>query len=369
MVTRIYIDNFRSLVNFELKLDRMNLLIGANGSGKSSVFDVLRKLQDFIVGAAKVHEVFPASGITRWQTSRTQRFELDLQVGDDVYTYKLLVENDQELRKMRVEKEHLALNGDTLFKCMTGEAKLFRDDGGGSGYSYPFDWSQSGVGVLHERPENKKLTQFKRHLNKIVIARPVPALMQVESRGEEERLTLRMENFASWYRYLAQEQMGAMAGLLQELRKTIPGFSSLRLKESGEDSRSLKVQYERTDGGKALEYSFSELSDGEKMLVALYSLIFGLKDEGITLFLDEPDNYLALGEIQPWLTTLADACGESVEQAVLISHHPEIINYLGGSKGRWFIRDPESPTRVDTEPKTSTDGLTLSETVARGWSK
>ena len=50
MLKRIYIDNFRCLVDFDLSLDEINLFLGPNGSGKSTVFDVLRKIQAFISG-------------------------------------------------------------------------------------------------------------------------------------------------------------------------------------------------------------------------------------------------------------------------------------------------------------------------------
>ncbi|MGH9763844.1 MAG: AAA family ATPase [Blastocatellia bacterium] len=36
MITRVYIDNFRCFSNFEVKPDRVNLLIGGNGAGKST---------------------------------------------------------------------------------------------------------------------------------------------------------------------------------------------------------------------------------------------------------------------------------------------------------------------------------------------
>ena len=86
-----------------------------------------------------------------------------------------------------------------------------------------------------------------------------------------------------------------------------------------------------------------------------------------SLFIDEPDNYLSLREVQPWLAQAVDACGETLEQAVIISHHPNTIDYLAGAKGRWFSRDGEGPVRVGNEPKASTDGLLLSEAIARGW--
>jgi len=43
------------------------------------------------------------------------------------------------------------------------------------------------------------------------------------------------------------------------------------------------------------------------MLIALYTLIFVLENQGVLLFIDKPDNFLALWEIQPWLIILDDA--------------------------------------------------------------
>ena len=50
MLTRIYIDNFRSFVNFEYRPERKQLLLGSNGSGKSSLLDAIRYLKRFIEG-------------------------------------------------------------------------------------------------------------------------------------------------------------------------------------------------------------------------------------------------------------------------------------------------------------------------------
>jgi len=367
MLKRIYIDNFRCLVNFELRFDAINLLLGANGSGKTSVFDVLRRLQEFIIGDARVHDVFPTADLTRWQMGKQQRFELGIAARGDSYAYSLVIDHDVDRRRMRVFEEKLDLNGKPLFACKEGMAQLYRDNHS-EGPQYPFDWTLSAVGALHERPDNQKLTRFKRELAKLIVVRPMPALMERESRGEQERLTHRMENFVSWYRHLAQEHMGAMVTLLAELKSVLPGFDSLSLKEAGEDARALKALFEPPGGGRPIAYDFSELSDGQRMLIALYTLVFGMKDEGISLFIDEPDNFLALREIQPWLSNLADAIGESVAQAVLISHHPEIINYLGGAHGRWLERDAQGPVRVGEVPSAVT-GLSLAETVARGWER
>ncbi|MDF5710119.1 MAG: AAA family ATPase [Nostoc sp. S4] len=54
MLKRIYIDNFRGLVNFEVNFDSINLFLGGNGTGKSTVFEVLRRIQTFVNGDRKV---------------------------------------------------------------------------------------------------------------------------------------------------------------------------------------------------------------------------------------------------------------------------------------------------------------------------
>ena len=50
MLTRVYIDNFRNFQNFEYNPQKKQLLLGANGSGKSSLLEVLRRLKSFVKG-------------------------------------------------------------------------------------------------------------------------------------------------------------------------------------------------------------------------------------------------------------------------------------------------------------------------------
>jgi ATPase subunit of ABC transporter with duplicated ATPase domains len=367
MITRLYADNFRCLVNFELKFDRLNLLMGLNGSGKSSVFDVLRRLQYFISGDCRLQAAFPARELTRWQSSPEQRFELDLDIPEGKLRYVLLLEHMDGGQKSRVREETLTEQGKPLFERRMGEVHLYRDDFN-QGPVYPFDWSLPALATVQPSPVNTKLTAFRREMSKLVIAAISPSQMEGDSREEADTLTPRMENFVSWYRRLAQENMGAMFQLFQELGRVLPGFASFSFKDAGEDTKILKVLFDRNGSTKSqLAFDFGDLSDGQRVLIALYTLIHGLKGSGLSLFLDEPDNFVALREVQPWLSTLSDECGESFEQAVLISHHPEIIDYMGGTKGRWFSREASGPVRVQESPPKATDGLSLSETLVRGW--
>jgi len=365
MISRLYADNFRCLVNFEVKFGPTNLLLGVNGAGKSSLFEVMHRLQYFLLEGAKVDEAFPVADLTRWQELGQQRFELDLITGNDIYTYKLVVDHDRERKRMRTLSEELACNDNPLFTCKEGTAQLYRDDST-PGPQYAFDWSRSGVGGLYERTDNKKLSRFKQELSNVVVVRPMPVLMVHESRSHDERLSPNAENFVSWYRHISQEYMGSIVALFGDLKEVLPGFDSISLKEVGEDTRAMKILFKQPGSKKALAYDLTELSEGQRMLLVLYTLIHSFRGEGASLFIDEPDNFLALREVQPWLSTLSDTIGDQLGQVVIISHHPEIVNYLGGAHGIWLEREGGGPVRV-TAPPGNVDGLSLGDTVARGW--
>ena len=76
-----------------------------------------------------------------------------------------------------------------------------------------------------------------------------------------------------------------------------------------------------------------ELSDGQRALILLYAVLHFLLQQGRTVFLDEPDNFVSLDEIQPWLLSAADVVDGGSGQLVLVSHHPEIFNQWAVSHG------------------------------------
>ena len=126
------------------------------------------------------------------------------------------------------------------------------------------------------------------------------------------------------------------------------------------------------ENGTRYELGLDEILDGQRALVALHSLIHLSAGLGYTLFLDEPENYVALSEIEPWLAELADRCGDAIPQAVICSHHPELIDYLGLSSGISLTREASGvtrATRVAEMALTTEEGLKLSEIVARGWDR
>ncbi len=367
MLKRIYIDNFRCLVNFALDVDSINLFLGSNGAGKSTVFEVLQKIQAFVSGDSKVEGIFKSTDCTRWQTSPIQRFELEIRGNGGSYKYELGIGHDRD--RCRVEYERLWFDSQPLLKFELGEVQLYRDDHS-EGSQYSFDWSQSMIPSLMPRNDNTKLTWFKERIKRFIIVRIIPSLMVDESTQEEMRLASQMENFVSWYRYLSEDQ-GKVAEIGNILRDVLDGFTSFRFERVSEQNLVLKLRFSgETNTNKPIEYRLGELSDGQKTLVALYTLLHGTKSEDYTLCIDEPENFLALPEIKPWLIELYDLCSDGELQSLLISHHPRLINYLLASPiGYWFDRQSNAPVRVKriSSEVAENSGLPVSELIARGW--
>ena len=249
MLTRLYADNFRCLVNFDLKLDRLNLLMGTNGSGKSSIFEVLRRLQQFLSGDCKIQRAFPFRELTRWQMKPLQRFELNLTIGEYAFTYGLTVEHEDLGAKCRVKEETLYEDDQPLYAFHMGEVQLFRDNHT-AGPAYPYDWTLPAMAGIQSSKDNKKLTMFRKQIANLVVAGISPSQMENESREEAAQLSPRMENFVSWYRRVSQENLGAQMELFTALENVLPGFASFSFKDVGEESKVLKILFGVPGAGK-----------------------------------------------------------------------------------------------------------------------
>jgi len=372
MIKRLYVDNYKCFVNFELQLQPLTLLLGRNGAGKTSVLDILFALRELLSGRVKIWdaEIFPIETLTAWQTNALQTFELEVDIDDEVFLYRLVVEQNPKERMFRIQEESLKdKERNYLFDCRLGEVQLYRDNFS-VGPKYSVDWSESALARIPSRHDNTKLTKFLDFIRGVVICGIYPANFQAEIVEHEEILRRDANNFAAWYQHQQLENPSSIEKFKQKLGEVIDGFDGARLEKTGSSRRAFRISFVG-EGKQKYELSLNEISDGQRALLSLYALTelsSGMKN---LLYLDEPENYVALAEIQPWLIELADRCGESIPQAVICSHHPELIDYLGSSHGVLLDREQSGPTRIidfsdavcgDTEA-----GLKLSEIIARGW--
>jgi len=367
MLKRLYVDNFRCLVNFELCFQPLTLLLGANGAGKTSVLDILSSLRTLLSGSAKITDptVFPTKSLTRWQKLNLQVVELDVEIQGRELRYRIEIDHDPKNKRARIQLEELSSKGKPLFCFANGEIQLFRDDHS-QGPAFPGDWGESALARVVSRNDNLRLTAFLDYVRQMQICSFYPQCFNPDSDSEDPLLKRDGANFASWYRHSLQENPGSSTVFRQALQQAIPGFHDLKLERVGRETRSLLSLFKIND----VDYSLGldELSDGQRMLLALYGLLHFIGASQRTVLLDEPDNYLSLPEIQPWLVELSDQCDASGLQVVISSHHPEVIDYLGAEAGVILEREVTGVTQVKRLSSVANDqDLKLSEIMARGW--
>lgn len=366
MLKRVYIDNFGPFVNFELSLGQHQLILGLNGSGKSTLLEVLARIKKLVTGDAHPDTLFPEASRTRWQKLAQQVFELHLEL-DGGYEFKLELDSWGNPAKTRIKREVVLCDGRPVFEFVEGEVHLFNDHFEQQ-VKYPFDWFRSALATIQPRSENKKLIKFKSWIENLHCLQLSPHAMSERTEREDHEPAFDMSNFASWYRHLTQERADSGSRLQDHLRQIMPGFLSLDLRSVGANLRVLAARFTVLPESSPLnwfELAFGELSDGQRVLICLYALLDFLVDQRACVFLDEPENYLAMPEIQPWLMELRDRIDDRGGQVILISHHPEMINYLAPELGILFERAGPGPVRVRAY---RSDGLLKpAEQIARGW--
>lgn len=373
MITRLYVNNFRCLVSFTTEFDSLAVLCGHNGAGKSSVFDALRLVRSLATGEAVLggtgEQDVPTLEFTDWLDSKIQEFEVGLSVDGHSFVYVLHIEQKADFEKPRIIRENAKCDGDVLFerefdsRTMRAEVRIPRTDGNQTGF--PLDWRQSALAVIQPRGSNlNRITLLQEAIAKLLILRPNPHGMERESKAEARLPDLSITNLTSWYRSLAQEQEWTDA-LRDALQDVWPDFRSFKLVNAGLNTKVLQLRFE-SEVGKPTLLFFDQLSDGERALIGLYMVRAAFETGAVrTVMLDEPDNFVGLPELQPWVLSMRELLDDS-HQLLLISHHPEILSNSGETNGRYLWRDNHSsPTRIGSLKVPI--GMSAAEAIARGW--
>ncbi len=367
MITRLYANNFRCLVAFEAKFDSFGVLCGPNGAGKSSVFDVIKIIRDLgtseaVLGGDGSNDIKQLE-FTNWLDSTTQEFEISVRASSHEFEYKLHIEQQFSDVKPRIIKESATCDGESLFTRDLKGVSFTKADG--TPTSFPLDWRQAALGSIQPYDSLTVLQVLQETLAKILILRPSPRSMEAESKREVQQPSLYLSNILSWYRSLAQEQEWTDT-LRESLQDVWPDFKSFKLVDVGLNAKALQLRFDSSNGRSAEPYFFHQLSDGEKALLGLYMVRAAMETSAANIVvIDEPDNYVGLPELQPWVLAMQELL-DAEHQAILISHHPEILGSAGEDHGRYLWRDCHtSPTRIG--PLKIPAGLSAGEAIARGW--
>ncbi len=196
MIERIYIHNYKGFVNFEMKCGPFVFLMGGNGSGKSSLLDVLHRLVS-LMRDGDLATAFPSDTRFRFGDFPLQQFELGVRLRGVLYRYRLELA-DRGGRPIVQREELVDGDGTRLFQFAEGKLSLY-NDAGREGTNFPFDPRKGGIAIVEERKENTRLSLFKRWASSFNLLRLNP--FGIDKATEPDSSTLKDDgsNFASWF--------------------------------------------------------------------------------------------------------------------------------------------------------------------------
>lgn len=366
MLKRLFVDNYKCLINFEIRPAQVSCLVGPNGGGKSAVFSALQGLQSFLAGVL-VADAFPAWTRTRWDRRATQRIEMDVQGFEGtLFHYDLIIRHDEGARRTVVEREAVSANGGLLYEHTGEEIQLFSDDPMATPRTaFPGDPRRSFLPLLQARPDNKLLTAFKEWNAHMWLFALRPAEVSPDSNGEVDMLSTDGKNFVSWYRTILQEAPATASQIWHDLRPIVPGLQAIKLDKLGLNARLLLLDCEIA--GRSFSLAIGELSDGQRVLLLLYTILHALAPKASLILFDEPDNFVAEEEIQPWLSQMRDVIVDARRGTLIaISHHHSVIDYLAADQAWELRRAEEGPTRLRNIRVPRDTGMTASEFLRLG---
>ena len=336
-IERLEIRNYRVFRHAIFSdLPRMTVVVGANGTGKSTLLDVFSFLKDAVV--QDVDAAVDKRGGFRELVSRGQAgpigIKLDLRdEGGRLLTYELQVGVGGESAVVVREVLRCPEPGDgqpqfylsfSHGQGMVGDAKSFvpaevvLDDPELHVFSDPSVLAINVFGRLSEFPTVSELRGLidKWHISNFHIDDARPSA----EAGYAEHLSTRGDNVSQVAQYLYQHHPERFRQVLDAMSRRIPGIDSVEAKPTEDGRLVLRFQ----DGSFKDPFIARYVSDGTIKMFAYLVLLYDPKPHPL-LAVEEPENQLypeLLHELAEEFRDYARRGG----QAFVATHSPDFLN-------------------------------------------
>jgi predicted ATPase len=317
----VHVSSFKSLVGFDLRLDKFTCLIGLNGSGKSTVLQFLdfmgRLVQGDLEEWFKQREWKPRDVMSRHLSRRNVEFKANFTTdrGRDLATWVVsynpyLLYCTQERIEMADVKINVA-GGECLISTKTTDG--WKD----TKEKISFKYEGSILSQLRTEALPQPVVPFKIFLESThSLDMLTPDYLRQRTRQAGGSLGLGGQRLASFIRELPFKERGE---LVQKLKTPYPTLSSIRPKAVRGGWNQLNI-IEWFDGTPMVTEA-RHVNDG---MLRLLAILAELTTNHSLLMFDEIEN-----GINPELIEfLIDELLAARQQLLVTTHSPLVLNYL-----------------------------------------
>lgn len=306
---KIKIDGFKSIEHTDLNFESLNIIIGANGSGKSNLIGVFRLLERVV--SRKLQEVVASNPdrLLHHGRKHTQKMMFEFSFGVNDYGFELVVSEDTLIFAQEYVEYDGSFHNRTLLGSGLKESELK-------------NWYENKNGR----------NQIPRYVYPIVDEFVVYHFHDTSDSSPAKRTCDVADNrfFARdganlpAYLYFLQEKHPHEFQIIQEhIRLVAPFFDQFKLKPLRLNEDKIKLEWEHK-GSEAYFDAYS-LSDGTLRFICLATLLLQPRPPKVVL-LDEPE----LGLHPSALSVLADMLVRASQktQIILATQSVTLLNYF-----------------------------------------
>jgi predicted ATPase len=349
----IQIQNFRTLRNVTLgktfdnkadELPRLMAVIGANGSGKSSLMDALGFIGDCLQeGVQAACDKPHRGGLERLRTQGINepiKFEIRYRQNSDArpISYSLHIDSDKHGRAVvAYERLRQRRKGQS-----SGRPHSFLQIENGVGTAWAGESSAQAEGTRHDPvrmsdrqvlgiatlgtlADHPRITAFREFLSGWYLSYFVPQLARTQPMaGAEAHLDRTGENLAKYLQFIFREHPSGFQQMLDRIAKKIPGIERISPIEAPD--RRLLLAFHTT--GYDEPFFQQDMSDGTLKMLA-YLLLMEDPDPAPLVGIEEPENGLHHQLLADLARGFKEFARKSKGPQVLITTHaPNFVDAL-----------------------------------------
>lgn len=352
-IESIRLKNFKAFQNAEIvDIPAFSVFVGANGSGKSTIFSIFGFLRDAL--ASNVNAALMKLGGSRgFQEVRSRNskgpveIEMKFRERPDSPLITYFIQIGEERGKAVVERELLKYR-----RGSGGQPWHFLDFSRGKGIAVTNELDAvTDVNELHREEQTLKsrdilavkgLAQFERfpavmalgnlienwHVSDFHISKARPE----QEAGYAEHLSREGENLSLVIQYLHNHHDDVFKKILMLLKMRVPGVSSVESKTTEEGRVLLKFQ----DGSFEDPFLARYVSDGTIKMLAYLTLLYDPNPHPL-LCVEEPENQLypkLLWELAEEFRLYSNRGG----QVFVSTHSPDFLNAARVEEVFWLVK-------------------------------
>jgi hypothetical protein len=173
------------------------------------------------------------------------RFEIQVEIGSQLYEYAIAFELPPGFKELRVLEEKLMVGGRPLYTRELGDVRLVRAGHDGES-TFSIDWHLAALPIILEQSSTDPLFIFRRWLGRTLILRPIPALIKGDSSEETLQPNTMVTDLGAWFSGLFAYAPSAYSKIQQYLKEVIPDLTDIKNPVLGMNYRSLNIQFRRS---------------------------------------------------------------------------------------------------------------------------